>query len=208
MKAKAPLLVLSAGLFLIGASHLQERPWIIWNRTESVPAGLYLLTAEPPLSRGDLVAYLPEADERAWLEGRAYTGRGWPLIKRIAALEGDQVCRTGQIILINETPTALALAEDAAGRSLPAWEGCRLLRPGDIFLLADHPRSVDGRYFGVQENGRILGKVRLVWRWPATARACGKQAPKPAQAVTRAVIESDCIPDRSASSKGICSDAG
>ncbi|MDP3461002.1 MAG: S26 family signal peptidase, partial [Hyphomonas sp.] len=114
-------------------------------------------------SRGDLVAYQPEPARAAWLEAQGYTGRGWPLIKPVAGLEGDEVCRTGNRIMINGVWVAEALAADSGGRALPAWHGCTSLGPGDLFLLADEPRSVDGRYFGVGDSGRILGSATLIW---------------------------------------------
>lgn len=163
MKARGRLAISAAALCLLGAAALPIAPRLIWNRTASVPEGLYLVAGNAAPSRGGLVAYQPAPTEAAWLEAQGYTGAGWPLIKRARALEGDEVCRIGGAVEINSVPAARVLEEDAAGRALPAWSGCRRLGPGEIFLLGDHPRSVDGRYFGVQERARLLGAVRPVW---------------------------------------------
>jgi len=147
----------------MGAAALPLSPRLIWNRTHSVPPGLYLVTERTDVVRGNLVAFQPALSEAAWLEAQGYTGTGWPLLKRIAALEGDEVCRRGDIVLINDAPAARALGSAGAGRGMPRWDGCRVLGPGDVFLLADHPRSVDGRYFGVQDRRRILGGATALW---------------------------------------------
>lgn len=154
---------MAAGLCAIAFSLLPVTPRLVWNRTGSMPKGLYVLSPDPLLERGMIVAYRPTASEAAFLETHRYTGRGWPLVKRVAALEGDEVCRRENHVSINGRPAATAIATDLAGRTLPAWKGCRLLESGDAFLLADHPNSIDGRYLGTARTDRIFGRARLVW---------------------------------------------
>ncbi len=161
MKARGLLVALAAGLALIGAASMPASPRFIWNRTESLPPGLYVVAPDAHLEHTDIAAYAPTPDEAFFLEARGYTGSGWVLVKRIAGLEGDLVCRHGQTIEINGAPTAKALIADAAGRSLPVWSGCVTLRADEVFLLADHKRSIDGRYLGVQPRGRLLGQACL-----------------------------------------------
>jgi len=138
-------------------------PSLIWNRTESVPTGLYWIASSQPIRRGALVAYLPPDPIGNWIEARRYTGRNWPLIKRVIALEGDTVCRCGNVVQVNDEAVALALSSDRTNRNLPRWQGCRVLGAGEVFLLADHPESLDGRYFGVQKTTGILGPAHPVW---------------------------------------------
>ncbi len=154
---------MSAGLVCAGLSMLPIAPRLIWNRTESMPVGLYVLSPAPSLERGMVVAYMPSADEARFLETHRYTGRGWPLVKRVAALHGDAVCRRGGDVFINGRLAARAYVSDSAGRSLPVWKGCRRLPADGAFLLSDHPGSIDGRYLGVANTDRILGTVRLIW---------------------------------------------
>lgn len=178
MKDRLALLLTFAALLLLGAAALPMRPHIIWNRTASVPAGLYQVYDAGPAVRGGLVAYQPGMREARWLEARGFAGPGWPLIKRAAALEGDKVCREGDIVSINAAPVALALSSDSAGRAMPRWSGCRVLKKNDVLLLADHPRSVDGRYFGVQDQRRIIGSARMLWSGrPGSKRALDTPVP-------------------------------
>jgi conjugative transfer signal peptidase TraF len=162
MRADRIIWLMSAGLVCAGLAMLPIAPPLIWNRTESMPVGLYVLSPAPSLQRGMVVAYKPSASEAAFLETHGYTGRGWALVKRVAAIEGDEACRSSGDVYINGRLAAEARTFDRAGVKLPAWQGCQRLGPGDVLLLADHPHSVDGRYFGIQDTARIVGELRPV----------------------------------------------
>lgn len=147
-----------------------------------MPTGLYVIHAQPAYKPGTIVAYWPSREESDLLETRGYTGRSWPLIKRVAAVSGETVCRDADRIEINSAFAAKASASDDAGRLLPAWLGCRSLGPEDVFLLGDDDRSVDGRYFGIQDARRILGEARLVTLAPFGQQAAGNPAPSASDA--------------------------
>lgn len=145
-------------------------PRLVWNHSASAPRGLYLVSPGARLERGDMVvARLPEA-WRALAAVRRYLPAKVPLVKQVAALEGEGVCAHGAILQIdsglqiNSGRTVRRLARDARGRALPWWEGCLRLRRDEAFLLmADNPASFDARYFGVTQGRDIVGKARLVW---------------------------------------------
>lgn len=165
MRGRLTIALMSAAAVLVALSFADRTPKLIWNRTQSVPEGLYSLTQPTaPLERGSLVAYLPEPREAQWLEDRGAVGRGWPLLKRVAGLEGDEVCVLDDRLLINGHPAAVLLAADSRGHTLPRPSGCQRLGPAEVLLLADHPRSLDGRYFGTQELSRVLGEARPIWQ--------------------------------------------
>ncbi len=131
----------------IGGLALGDADWLIWNRTGSAPIGLYEITGRP-YARGAWVSVSRESAEARWAQERGYVGENWPLIKQIAALPGAEICRENLDILIDGAPVATALQRDFEGRDMPEWQGCIPLQPGEIFLLNDHPRSLDGRYLG------------------------------------------------------------
>lgn len=137
---------------------------IIWNASASAPIGLYALSSSRVFSRGDLVLVaLPKAVGVLAAE-RHYLPAGVGLIKRIAALSGDEVCRQDRRILINGKAVAEGLAQDGQGRSMPSWSGCRRLDEGDVFLLLkDVPDSFDGRYFGILRKDVLLGRLTPLW---------------------------------------------
>lgn len=70
----------------------------------------------------------------------------------------------GALVTIGGTATALARQRDQLGRPLPAWEGCRTLTDGEVFLLnSDEPDSLDGRYFGPLPRTAIVGRAIPLW---------------------------------------------
>jgi conjugative transfer signal peptidase TraF len=135
---------------------------LFWNRTGSAPIGLYGLS-DNPFTRGDWVIVSARSGEADWAAARGYVGRDWPLIKRIAALPGDEICREGSAVLVEGIHVAEALDADTLGRAMPVWEGCQVLGRGEVFLLNQHPRSVDGRYFGPTKVGDLGGVLVLLW---------------------------------------------
>ena len=171
------LLAMGSGLSLMLAASFIDRSDLVWNRTTSVPRGLYFVDRAAPVSRGDLIAYEPSEELRRWLDQEKIIGSDWPLLKRVAGVEADLVCRCGVEVFVNGSRVAEALETTRSGSALPGWQGCRTLQSGDVFLLNDHPRSVDGRYFGVQCRARILGVARPIWTYgkrPAEHQAAVK----------------------------------
>lgn len=139
-------------------------PKLLWNASASAPIGLYGVGRADPLGRGDLVVVRPAAPLAAFLAERGYLPPGVPLIKPVAALPGQRVCRQGEVILIDGTAVATARALDRQGRRLPVWRGCETIAPGAVFLL--NPRrqeSLDGRYFGALPATAIVGRARPLW---------------------------------------------
>jgi len=133
---------------------------LIWNASASAPVGLYAVHPVGARSVGDLVAVEPPPTLAGLFAERAYLPRGVLLLKRIAALPGQQVCRTGRDVMIDGRFAGAALNRDRHGRELPVWQGCHVLAEGEIFLMngAVHD-SLDGRYFGPIAATSIVGKA-------------------------------------------------
>ncbi|CAA0099698.1 Uncharacterised protein [Starkeya nomas] len=149
---------------------------LIWNASASVPIGFYDLDPPAHLEVGDLVAVTPDKPLADFLVERGYIGRDVPLMKRVMALAGQRVCRTGNAITVDAIPLGRALDRDRRGRPLPVWQGCRRLADGQIFLMnPEVSDSLDGRYFGPIPACGVIGKAtplytdedgdgRFVWR--------------------------------------------
>lgn len=129
---------------------------IIWNRTGSAPEGLYWLRDEP-FTYGRWVVLSARSGPAEWAERRGFVGQDWPLLKQVAGLPGDEICREGMLVSVNGEAAATALEADHSGRDLPAWGGCHTLRTGEVFLLNPHPSSLDGRYFGPLNERDLIG---------------------------------------------------
>ena len=141
---------------------------LLWNATASTPVGLYSLGAPDTLKRGDLVAVRPDILLADFMVARGYIGHGVPLLKRIAALSGDKVCRRGPRVTVNGRAMADALARDHLGRALPVWRGCRRLSDGEVFLLNRAVRdSLDGRYFGPMSARAVIGRATPIYTDPS-----------------------------------------
>jgi len=144
---------------------VDPRPRLVWNASASAPVGLYAVGEAAPLTRGDMVIARVPVEFRMFAARRHYLPANVPLVKRIAAAAGDEVCAAGARVMVNGQLVARRVERDGAARPIPWWSGCAELRSGEYFLLmTDSPASFDGRYFGVSEAGDIVGKARLIWR--------------------------------------------
>ena len=120
---------------------------LLWNTTASTPIGLYAVTQATP-KRGDLLVTRLPRELELLAASRGILSPNTPVLKPVAALAGDHVCRVGPFISINGRFAAMARARDRLGRRLPTWRGCRRLSASQVFLLARHPDSFDSRYYG------------------------------------------------------------
>ncbi len=159
--------VLAPGAFglacALAPAALGGPPRLIWNVTASAPLGLYRVTTDRAPVVGEWAAVTPPPHLAAWLAARGYAPRGVLLIKQVAAMAPQQVCRVGAQIRIDGAPVACALERDHAGRRLPRWRGCRRLAADEVFLLNTDPQSLDSRYFGPLPASAVVGQVRAIW---------------------------------------------
>lgn len=140
------------------------RPLFVWNASASSPPGLYLVGEAGDLEAGDMVIAWPPQAARRLGAARHYLPSNVPLVKRVAAVSGDRVCSIGDSIFVNVRLEARRRRIDGAGRPMPRWTGCEVLREGDLFLLTPAvPDSFDGRYFGVTRAADVVGSARLIW---------------------------------------------
>ena len=106
----------ASALACIVAGHL------IWNRTPSLPEGLYWLSRGSAAAPGKLVAFPVPADVAALVRDRQYLPPGAVLVKSVVATAGDWVCTRGGTLSVNGQELGAVLTEDSAGRPLPHYE--------------------------------------------------------------------------------------
>lgn len=149
-----------AGAALLSASLPQ--PALLWNRSPSEPLGLYVRSPGHPV-RGAIIAFRAPAPAFPYADAQMSYLRQVPLLKAIAAGEGDQVCTDGGVLTINGIRRAPVLTHDNRGAGLPLWIGCRAMARGEFFVFSDRiPNSFDSRYFGPVTTREILGVFRPV----------------------------------------------
>lgn len=172
MKSKASLVHICgiAGVFCLTMLALAyTREHYVQNWTSSMPPGLYRKhPVSPALHAGDIVLlcpektpileealnrrYLMDGDRQCWVT---------PLIKRVAACEGDTVKTTAFGITVNDTliPNSRARSSDSKGRLLPVWSFEGTLADGDLLVLTDRPNSFDSRYFGLLRTSDVVSRL-------------------------------------------------
>ena len=157
--------IIGAGITLVGLTiAFPPAPRLVWNASASAPVGLYGVTPDAAIAPGDMVVARVPDPWRMIAAQRRYIPANVPLVKRVAAAAGDEVCALGQEVFVNGHRVAERRLADAAGRPMPSWSGCVRLRGRQLFLLmADSPLSFDGRYFGVIDGPQVVGKARLLW---------------------------------------------
>ena len=164
--ARTRVLVLAsaAGSIALAATIMvSPHPRLVWNTSASAPVGLYWVTPDTPRRRGDMVVAWVPTQARLLAARRRYLPANIPLVKRVAAIEGDTVCAIGPVVSINGMPVVERRRFDGARRVLPWWQGCVTLRPGQLFLLmVDAADSFDGRYFGPTDPVDIVGRAWLI----------------------------------------------
>lgn len=137
---------------------------LIWNASASVPVGLYRIVPADRIDVTDLAVVMPPDELAGFLAERGYLPRGLPLIKRVLALAGTTVCRSGAEIVAYGTTYGEARERDTHGRPLPVWQGCRTLHDGEAFFINwESPDSFDSRYFGPLPVSAIVGRAVPVW---------------------------------------------
>lgn len=172
-------IITTAAVSLLGVASIASfAPRLIWNASASTPVGFYMIGDVGHLDVTDLVAVDAPEPLATFLYDGDYLPRGVPLLKRVAALPGQRVCRTALAITVDGVPIGDALDRDRRGRPLPVWQGCRLVANGELFLMNWQVRdSLDGRYFGTLPATAVIGRAtplytdedgdgRFVWRAP------------------------------------------
>ena len=145
---------------------LEPLPLYIWNASASVPIGLYRLRPAERFRVTELVAVQPPEPLATFLDLNGYLPIGVPMLKRVLALPGQTVCRSGPRISVDKIAMGEARDRDGRGRPLPKWQGCRVVGDGELFLMNwQSDDSLDGRYFGLLPASSVIGRAIPVWTW-------------------------------------------
>lgn len=158
LSAFVVLLVTAIGVQLLS----RPRPLLIWNSTHSAPTGLYRRSTGP-ITKDSWVLIWPPKSAADIAARRGYLPARVPMVKRVAALSGDLVCRSDETVSINGQPKATALRADAEGRPLPQWSGCSRLTDGQLLVLTRPATSFDGRYFGPIPASNLVERIEPLW---------------------------------------------
>lgn len=165
MSARLTILSMLTGTALITLPMI-SKPDVrfIWNASASLPVGLYRIEHGGALLVGDIAVVMPPDDLADFLHQRRYLPKGLPLLKRVLALGGTEVCRVRSAITAYGMSYGRAREYDTQGRPLPVWKGCRTLNDGEAFFMNwERPDSFDGRYFGPLPVSAVIGRAIPIW---------------------------------------------
>jgi len=154
---------------VLAVAGLSPSPFLVWNASSSVPIGLYFIEATRPELNDLALVQLPVVTARLANE-RAYLQSTNDVLKPVAAVAGDWVCRFGTSILVNGRFAALAQSADGAGRPMPSWQGCHRLAQDQVLLLSDPIDSFDSRYFGPIAGSQVIGRAHQLWAPTSSSR--------------------------------------
>jgi conjugative transfer signal peptidase TraF len=130
-------------------------PLVIWNASESVPTGWYLVSKRQP-TVGEIAVIKPTAWVQTYAASRGYLPQDVWLLKPIYAVHPSIICRFGRYVFIDGKRVATAKPVDKMRRVLPVWKGCKALEPTQYFVLSHHRDSFDSRYFGPVNESQVL----------------------------------------------------
>jgi conjugative transfer signal peptidase TraF len=166
-KRSHPWWVIACAAALIALGRVTYAFWgppLVINHTASEPRGIYWLQQRKPYVRGELVAFSPPPAFQSLIASRGWAPDGVPLLKSVAAIEGDRVCTNDSEITINGEPVGPIVSVDSAGRPLPRIRGCYSVPAGEFLPLSTFiPNSFDGRYMGPQSLSLIRGEAHRLW---------------------------------------------
>ncbi|TPG37977.1 S26 family signal peptidase [Sphingomonas koreensis] len=148
---------------VLGSVAWPPAPRLLWNATASAPIGLYHVSPGASAAPGEMVVARVPQGYRRMVAARRYLPANVPLVKRVVAAAGDEICARKGRIFVDGRPAAFRRPVDGRGRAMPGWVGCIRLRGAQLFLLSDNPASFDGRYFGVTEGKDVVGDATLLW---------------------------------------------
>lgn len=140
--------------------------------TDSAPPGLYLLTYGEPVRGSWAVACLPRTvaelgRRRGYLRPGRCPAASSPVLKRVAALAGDQVLvtETGLVVDGEPLPRTARRSHDSHGRPVPSIPlGLYRVAPGEVWLYSDHsPASWDSRYYGPIPLAGVRSRACRLW---------------------------------------------
>ena len=131
-------------------------PLVIWNASESVPIGLYLVAKRQP-KIGEIAVIKPSDWVRIYASSRGYLPQDVWLLKPIFATHPSIICRFGSHVFVDGKHVAKTKITDKMHRLLPVWKGCKALTSKQYFVLGRHRDSFDSRYFGPIERKQIIG---------------------------------------------------
>ena len=167
MPQKAKVIFLSL-FILLGFWGL--RHFFLWNITDSMPRGLYLISPQKHFHRGDIVGVclsLPLQQfgvSRGYLLSQSRCGLSEVLVKKIIAIPGDTVVLKNDVLTVNGyTYPYSTLSRDTKNRLLISVPRGAYANTKGYWVVGTHDKkSWDSRYWGAVSASQLIFKLRPI----------------------------------------------
>jgi len=154
-----PLLLL-ATIYFCAALIKKTGYGLTYQISASMPRGFYLIKPAEKIKRGDIIVFYPPKKIATFLLQHKWIAPDKLLMKHVAAITGDYVCKHNATIFINHKKVAHITHYYAPGKPLPSKPFCTTLKKNQYLALSTKiKRSFDGRYFGPIDKKTIVGKA-------------------------------------------------
>ena len=140
------------------------------NLTPSEPVGIYHVV--PGGAQRGVLVWLKQPEGPATSVLHRYIPANIPLIKRVGAIRGDivQVGTLGVSIDGTLWPDSAPLHRDIEGRILQPYPfGTYRVPSGQLWVMSEHPRGIDSRYFGPVVETNVISQLVPVIIWSSQA---------------------------------------
>ena len=149
---------------IVAPTLMQPSSVLLFNPSASAPRGWYLQVPPHAIAPDDYVVTDLPPKVRTLAAARGYLPSTVPLLKRVGATAGTHVCARGDLLFVNHIAAVSIRSHDSRGRPMQKWEGCRVLRVGEILVLSPGAAaSFDSRYFGPLAIELVRGKAIPLW---------------------------------------------
>ena len=143
-----------------------------FNITPSEPVGIYRLVPGGA-ERGALVL-LEQPHGLVSSTLRRYIPAKLPLVKRVAAIPSDMVRINSDGVYVNGTrwPDSVPLFHDDEDRALHPYPfGAYRMAAGRLWVMSNHPRGLDSRYFGPVPAASVISRLEPMLTWTSAPLA-------------------------------------
>ena len=172
-KITALLLFFLFAFFLIGFSYevsshkdKNEHQWFYFNKTESLPLGIYvripdfilsLQGREPTaIKKGDYVVFEPNEETKKLVVERKYAPAAELFLKKVGGRYGDSwTIDKDYNFYLNDEYYGNVFLKDKFGNNMPIKIGSFQINKDEFLPVGEAERSFDGRYTGVVKVSNI-----------------------------------------------------
>lgn len=165
-KANRIRTVIAAGLSIAAlavASCKNPKVLVLYNYTDSMPHGFYLVEHREGYQRGDVVVFAVPPSVRALVNERQWLHENGFLMKPLIGLKGDSVStKDGRFRVAGHDFGGIQLL-DRQGLPLLRYSECGVLKAGFLVGVDGMSNSFDSRYFGPIPERSVIGIAVPVW---------------------------------------------